>query len=367
MHADDRIDAKRSAAPKPDDERQWLDLASELNASGNELRKSGDFTGAKDSYRRAYTLLRRCSLARSTDAALVTQASLSLQGIADVLIGQGDLNAASAVLRQALECRRRLAAMDQADPQRRRDVADNVEQLGSILALKSSVSNFLDRRATTARSPAQAADQTSLRDLQNVAATLEARGDFSGALALYRECLAVQRTLVARSPADAAPLFELSCLLAASGRAHKAQGDLSGALLPLAEALAIRRTLAAKDADHAAPQLDLSYSLMAIAEIFEAKANFERALAYYREATDTRRMLLATDRDNNGLRCDLVVSLIKVGEILLAQADIAAAAETHREALQIARVAAENKSAQWAADLSALEEHVAALDREQRG
>lgn len=355
--------ARSLAAPTVGERRR--DLAQALNALGDALKELGDLTSAHRHYREAYDVAHEHP--RLGDPERLVEASVSLQKIGEVLMAQGDLLGAATALRQGLEVRRQLSEMDRNDAQKHQDVTLSIKRLGDILVFKSALLTVRDRNG--ARWATQAGGRSGsdpLSHLKTLGGALEARGDYAGALALFRECLEIQRSLTAQDPGNAGLLLDLSFTLGAVGNAHKAQRDFSAALTMFSEALAIRRTLADQDAGNRSRQLDLSWSLMAIGDVLEAKGDFAEALASCREALEIRRQLAAADPSNNGLRCDLAASLIRIGEILEEQADLASAWVSYREALEIARdlCAREPGTAQWMGDLTALQQRVDTLGAE---
>jgi tetratricopeptide (TPR) repeat protein len=343
------------AAPTASDRR--CDLLQALNALGDALQGLGDLTGAHEHYREAYHVAQEHSERR-------VEASVSLQKIGEVLVAQGDLLGAATALRQGLEVRRQLSKSDRDDLEKGKNVALSIKQLGDILVFKSALSTVRDRSGAGATT--QAGNRSvgkQLAHLRTLGDTLEARGDFAGALALFRECVQIQRSLAAQNPGNAGFLLDLSWALGSVGNAHKAHGDFSAALATFSEALTIRRKLADQDAGNRARQLDLSWSLMAIGDVFEAKGDFADALVSYREALKIRRQLAVADPSNNGLQCDLAASLIRIGEILEKQADLASACASYRDALEIARelCAREPGTAHWMSDLTMLQERIDTL------
>ena len=385
----DRARARVRAAPTSPERSPGLsrDLAQALNTCGDALRSSGDLTGAHGCYRDAVDIVREHllkgnmpthesrtqadpiesegALAGSEDAGSLSIVSEGLQNIGEVLVAQGDLSGAADALRQSLAFRRRLCEIDRNCEQRRRDVDRSIERLGDVLILKSTLSGFYSDHRPNDASSGRSADH-GLARLKAIGDALEARGDWAGALALFREYLETQRKRMAQKPEDAAALGDLTWTLGAVGRVHKAQGDLSAALAALSEALDARRALAARSPSHSARQLDLSFSLMAVGEVLEARADLSGALSAYQEAAALRRQLCEVDPSNNGLRCDLAACLIRIGESLERKADRVGALNPYREALEVARhlSAREPESPQWKEDLSQLQGRIDAIMRE---
>ena len=213
--------------------------------------------------------------------------------VGEALIARGELASALETLRHELELRRRLAAHDPADPDRRAQVSRVAARIAEVLVFRSGVAV--------------------LRQGVNGAASSDADA--------------------ARAPA--AP-HDISWTLRSAGSRLAAQGDAPGALALHHESLAIRRELAAGDPKNAALRLDISWSLAAIADILDAKGDLDEALAALRESLAIRRALSAAEPGNDGLRCDMAASLTRIADILAEQEDRPGALAAYREARDIA-------------------------------
>ena len=150
----------------------------------------------------------------------------------------------------------------------------------------------------------------SLIDLaDSVAATEAAR-----ALALYREALALEEALAARSQ-DPRLRRTLSLALNKVARAEEKAGDRSTALARFRQALAIREELLARAPTSAAARRDVSISIGHIARVLRAEHDLAGALAAYRHALEISRA--AADADPLDVRAmrDVIVDDLKVAEI----------------------------------------------------
>jgi tetratricopeptide (TPR) repeat protein len=116
------------------------------------------------------------------------------------------------------------------------------------------------------------------------------------------------------------------------GDVLSAQGDLGGALAAYREALAIAQRLAAADPSNTEWQRDLSVSHNKLGDVLSAQGDLGGALAAYREALAIRQRLAAADPSNSGWQLDLSVSHIKLGDVLSAQGDLGGALEWWRKA-----------------------------------
>jgi tetratricopeptide (TPR) repeat protein len=193
---------------------------------------------------------------------------------------------------------------------------------------------------------------------------LGAQGGLSGALAAYRESLAVMRRLADADPSNALWQCDLSVSHNKVGDVLRAQGDLAEALAAYRESLAARRRLAEADPSNAVWQRDLSVSQEKIGDALRAQGDLAGALAAYRKSQSARRRLAEADPSNAVWQRDLSVSHHKVGNVLLDQGDSAGALAAHRESLAVSRrlAGADPSNAVWQSDLSRILTRMAQLD-----
>jgi hypothetical protein len=93
---------------------------------------------------------------------------------------------------------------------------------------------------------------------------------------------------------------------------RETQGDLSGALAAYRDGLAIFRALVQKDPGNAEWQEDLSVSDEKIGDVLVAQDNLAGALASYRDDLAIRKALVLKDPSNVPWQTELVISLVKV-------------------------------------------------------
>jgi tetratricopeptide (TPR) repeat protein len=329
-------------------------------------RAQGDLTGALARYRAAGEVV--AAIAGDGAARHVLDGlAMAQQRIGEVLVAQGDLAAALEAMRAELAVRRRIAEAQPGDAARRDDVARAAARVAEVLVLRSALATFQGGGQAagqvgglTRRRPGEASWTMSA-----VAGALEAQGNLGGALALYREGLAIRRRLVAQDPDNVAWALDVTWSLTGLGGALMARGDLDGALASLGEALAIRRGLAARDPDNGQRRLDVSWSLMAVGDALADKGDHAGSLAALREALAVRRVLLAADPENDGLRCDASVSLTRIGDVQAASGDLDGAAAAFHEARAIVEqlITRAPERAEWREDLIAIDECIAELAR----
>jgi tetratricopeptide (TPR) repeat protein len=189
---------------------------------------------------------------------------------------------------------------------------------------------------------------------------LGAQGGLSGALAAYRESLAVMRRLADADPSNALWQCDLSVSHNKVGDVLRAQGDLAEAQAAYRESLAVVRRLADADPSNPDWQRDLSVSQEKIGDVLLDQGDLAEAQAAYRESLGVRKRLADADPSNAVWQRDLSVSHNKVGDVLRAQGDLAEALAAYRESLAARRRLAEAdpSNAVWQRDLSVSQEKI---------
>lgn len=164
---------------------------------------------------------------------------------------------------------------------------------------------------------------------------LLAQGDGPGALAIYRRELAIAELLAARDPANTEWQRDLSVSHEKIGDVLLAQGDGPGALADYRKELAIAEPLAARDPANTEWQLDLSVSHTDIGDVLMAQGDGPGALAAYRKGLTIAEALAGRDPTNREWQRDLSVSHQKIGDVLTAQGDRAGALAAYRKNVAI--------------------------------
>ncbi|MCC7347491.1 MAG: tetratricopeptide repeat protein, partial [Variibacter sp.] len=137
-------------------------------------------------------------------------------------------------------------------------------------------------------------------------------GDRPGALAAYKESLAITRALAAGDPHNVGWQRAVGAALDRIGLIQRAMGDHAEATAAFEESLSILRTLIAKDAGNTRWQRDLGTSLNRVGDARRTAGDPAGALASYEEGLATIRRLVAIDPGNADWQIDLVLSLYKV-------------------------------------------------------
>ena len=137
---------------------------------------------------------------------------------------------------------------------------------------------------------------------------LSAQGDLSGALAVYRDTLAVAQRLAQADPSNATSQRDLSVSQNKIGDILRAQGDLSGALAAYRDSLAVAQRLAQADPSNATSQRDLSYNFTLLAQTLDKLGDRKQALHYAEQSQVIDERLSALDPSNATWRNDVIVS-----------------------------------------------------------
>ena len=236
------------------------------------------------------------------------------------------------------------------------DAHDRLVDLGRLALVKlglGAVAGWQERLpADKAEEPYWLRERSSL--LARQGDVLSVQGDLAGALAAYREGLAIAQRLAAADPSNAGWQRDLSVSNSKVGDVLSAQGDLAGALAAYRESLAVRQRLAAADPSNAGWQRDLSVSHSKVGDVLRDQGDLAGALAAYREGLAMAKRLAAADPSNAGWQRDMAVSHNKLGDVMRAQGDLAGALAAYREDLAIAQrlAAADPSNAGWQRDLS---------------
>jgi tetratricopeptide (TPR) repeat protein len=131
-----------------------------------------------------------------------------------------------------------------------------------------------------------------------------------------REKAAAQRTLALATQTANGLIFEWQRDLSVSdsgiGDVLQAQGDLSGALAAYREELAIAKVLVGKKLGNTQWQRDLSVSDERIGGVLQAQGDLAGAIAAYRDEHAITKALAYKDPDNTDWQTDVVVSLYKM-------------------------------------------------------
>ncbi len=263
------------------------------------------------------------------------------------------------------------------------DLAAKLQTLGKLKFLTDvadRVGAYYSARAADGVSDAERAGQAGA--LKIVGDVLKAKGDIAGAVARYREALAMFEALVSREPGnvsyvhhviDTAHMLGLALLdsgrtdealdvhrkglvlaerqfqqapadsslqklalgHADVGRALERQKNLTGAVTEYEATVALTTRLVEHDPVNAEWPHDLAVAHSLLGNVYFNQDDFPRAAHEYLAAADLMTALIARDPDNGLWLRDLSVSHSKLGDVLAAQKDLAGALVEHRAELSL--------------------------------
>ena len=192
---------------------------------------------------------------------------------------------------------------------------------------------------------------------------LLARGDATGAEALYREYQEIYRALVELDPTDTAALHGLATSHERLATILRAGNDLDAALQRYDEAIAILRRIRSPQDDKPSSTWprSLAAALSASGTILTTRGDHAGALARFREAAT----LLGprSDRETPARRRDRAIILTSIGDIYLATGELAAARVPFSTAMSIYAqlVELDPSNAMWQRELAATHTKLAVL------
>lgn len=235
------------------------------------------------------------------------------------------------------------------------EFARNYEALGDTAHQRARVEEA--HRIMAALAETSSEDATALRDLsvaQNERGDLLiSQGDLKGALAAYREGLAIAERLAKAVPDNADWQRDLFLSLTKIGDVLAAQGDLAAALKSYREGLAIAARIAKADPS-TLRQRDLSVAYNKVGDLVAEQGDLEGALQSYRDSLGIREALAMAEPGNPNPQRDLAISRERLGDVLVALGRLAEALPSYQASLAIMeRLAATDAgNAQWQRGLS---------------
>jgi len=198
-----------------------------------------------------------------------------------------------------------------------------------------------------------------LADIE-VGNVLVAQGNLTGALASYRDSLAIMERLTKADPGSTDWQRDLSISYEKVGDVLVTQGSLFEAIVSYMRSGTILERLVQSDPGNTLWQLDLSVAYEELGDVGAAEGFLPLALFSYRESLPIRERLAKSDPSNAGWQRNLSVLYGKVGDVLKAQGNLTDALQSSRDSLAISeRLAkADPSNAGWQRDLSISYERV---------
>jgi tetratricopeptide (TPR) repeat protein len=344
-------------------------------------KERGALTEAEADYRRLLALVR-------TDEEAWFRC-WALNGIGDVLSGQGNLPDSLKSFRDARAEADRKSQSDPANPVWQSAIAASDDKIGDALTAQGNLPDALNsyREARTIRErlvQANPGHNGRLRDLavsdDEIATALYTQGNLFDALDNYRSGHVIFEQLAASDPDNVEWQRDLSVSDDEIGEVLLAQGDLSEALASYRADFAITDRLARADPENAGLEHDLSMSYDEIGDVQLQQSDSASALQSYHYGHAILEKLTQSYPKNTSWQGDLAASYRRIGDTLHAQGDFSAALDTYGRGLTLAGnlVTSEPDDAIWqdelgklyarsGAALRGLGDRAKALDTLQRG
>ncbi|MEQ1691422.1 MAG: protein kinase [Gemmatimonas sp.] len=267
------------------------------NSYGSNL---GDTEGALKSFRTSVDLLERVAHTDSMNPALQSELAVSYKGVAGMLNITGDLRAAIVHFERALAIQRRLVARYPANMEYRRALATLLLELG---------------------------DSQGGVGIANV-------GNTDGALASYREAIALREMILVNEPQDVEVRAGLASTLLNLGSLALTLDDTTGAAQVRRGVSLLERIVAERPFD-ALRRNELLSGYARLRQPLLDAGRFEDAIVADRKTIAMLQTLVAADTQNTLFQRNLGVSFNYLGRDLRAAGRAPLAVESHRRALAI--------------------------------
>jgi tetratricopeptide (TPR) repeat protein len=189
---------------------------------------------------------------------------------------------------------------------------------------------------------------------QRIGAIQLAQNDLQGARKSFEDGLAITDKLAKFDPGNADWQRDLSTYFNSIGRVKFFQNDLPGALKSYQDGLDIADKLAKSEPGNLRSQRDLTTYLSNIGQVRSALNDMPGALRSYLDSSALLDRLVKSDPDNVGWQHDLWVALNNIGDAKAAQGDPTGALKSYRDGFAIADKLAKSDpgNAGWRSDLA---------------
>ncbi len=310
-------------AQTPDDAGIGADLMAALDLLGGAQVAAGDLVAARAGYERVVALAR--ARAQQTPRNSPARAALgaSLLQLARTLADSGDNAAARAPIEESVAIARHAVAAAPEDAQARGRLAQRLALAANVLAALRRASPELIAEATTmAREqvrehPRDQAPKLALARLLAVGAGRLERGrDNAGAREVWREAVALRRTIRPANPQQATQLtVELAQVHERVGELSVSLEDIETATAAYGEAVRLRRAALAAAAQDRAARAALAADLQALGLARRSAQNDRGAAASFGEAARLRARLALDDDTDHAIAALAAESLMQLAQI----------------------------------------------------
>ena len=161
------------------------------------------------------------------------------------------------------------------------------------------------------------------------------RGDFAGAMPLYRQSLSLVSALAARDPSNSEWQLGLGASHWSVGLIHWRRNDLDSALAQFTPYLAITKGLVARAPDSLHFRNELGQANSNIGSVKESKGDLSGALAAFRDAIRAEEYAVQRDSTKLDWQMELANSYNKAGNVQRKLGDFTGALASHRAELAL--------------------------------
>jgi tetratricopeptide (TPR) repeat protein len=318
--------------------------AEALIETSNTLLTLGDTQGALATATQARDIFRDLAASRADAADFQRELSITDERIGDVLVIQGQLDAALAAYRDSFGLRKRLALEDPRNNKWQRDLSVSDNKIGDVLVAKGQLDDALAayedgrtiREALALKHPSNTELKRDLSVSDNkIGQVLSKQGHLDDALTAYRDGLAIRKALALNDPGNTQCQRDVSVSDELIGDVLVVQGQLDDALAAYRDALAIAKALAVEDPGNTEWQRDLLVGDDRIGDVMKMQGHLDDALSVYRDGLTVAKALAMKDPENTEWQHDLSVSYDRVGDVLAIQGQLDNALAVYRESLAI--------------------------------
>ena len=356
-----RISSALAADGDLDDLRS---LSVALTELGKVQEAQGDIPAALASSKSALEISKRLVEADPEHLEWQRDFTISQNRMGSILYAQGDMAGALEQYRAALEIREGLAKTDPGATAKEVDVSVSYELVGDVLLNQGKLDAALEsfRAALSIKERLAKLDGKNSALSRNLSVGYNKVGDvlfdqgkIDAALENFQSSFRIVERLVKSDEGNTGWQGDLAVALEYIGSAHAEKNELQRALESYNACLAIRLKLAKIDPKNLAWQRALAVAEEKVGDILRRQDDLAGALAHYTSAFETISRIAKADPANAVWQRDLSVAHGKVGRVLLMQGDTQGALEQFKSALAISE--RQNKAdpalAQWQSDVAA--------------
>jgi tetratricopeptide (TPR) repeat protein len=336
---------RKRLAAKPDDPQLLTDVSVALDRVGQLVREQGDPNGSRPYFEEALkidrALHRRSATRRDWQENLV----FSLTRIGDLDRQLGRQREALTPYEEALELQRRLAA-DATVIAQQQTLASLLGKIGDIkrrlrdfpAAVRSHREELDIRRKLLARDPNNLAAKRNVSSaLDYLGNTMRESKDLEGARTAFNEQLDLDRAIAKVDPNNVTSLTDLAWSLNRLGDFDRDASKPNDAAKYYEEALAIQRQLIAREPDSPVRMRDLASIVSKLGSVRSRTNDHTTALTLHQEELDLRRKVFQQASDDNDALRNLSLALDRVGNVLRDMSDFGSALKYFEEELAMDR------------------------------